>query len=273
MQKREDRERHQPGEIWLVPPHVVPDRFQNKILFAFRLFFDLQFVTVFCDTKKIFKEAKNNILEIGCGPQIYKRMIPAGANYVAIDYRGSDKFSYGSLKDVLYYDGKHFPALLKDGSFELIFYTEVLEHVWNLDLFLSECHRVASNNCKMFFTVPFAARYHYIPYDYWRLTPACIEKLLKSHGFGNIVIKNRGTDLTVAVLKLNAIFYRIILKKYDNRILGIFNTLFFGALFVIPVIFFTVIGHLSILLNFGSPQDTLGYSVYAEKVPGSVPPQ
>jgi len=254
---------YQCKESWQPPPHVAPDSFKNRILFTLRFIFDLQVATTYRDVKRALKDVKNDILEIGCGLQPYRYLIPKHIKYYAIDWKDSSVFSYHKAKDVIYYNGKIFP--FKTEVFDFIFHTEVLEHIYDLNLFLSECYRVALKNGKMFFTIPFAARYHYIPHDYWRLTPASIEKLLKSAGFRNIVITNKGSDVTVAISKLNIIFYRIIFKKYDYYILKIINVLFFGGLFIAPIIFLTITGHLSILLRIGSPDDPLGYSVYCEK--------
>lgn len=252
-----------PHEVLQPLPNLAPDNLKNKILFNMRRIFDLQISTIYRDIKKETRYFKNNILEIGCGVQPYRHLIPKEAKYFAMDWKDSSKYFYYHSKDTIYYDGEAFP--LKNETFNVIFHTEVLEHVYDLENFLTECHRILSNNGKMFFTIPFAARYHYIPNDYWRLTPACIEKLLKDINFRNILITNRGNDITVAVVKLNTIFYRIILKKYSNFILRILNMLFFGILFIIPVVCLTIIAHISIFFKVGSPDDPLGYTVYCEK--------
>ena len=117
----------------------------------------------------------------------------------------------------------------------------------------------------MFFTIPFAARYHYIPYDYWRLTAASIEKLLTKAGFKNILIKTRGSDVIVIITKTNAFFARIVMRKIDNLFLGMVNKVIFGIFFAIPWISFTLLGHALLFLKIGSVDDPLGYSVYCEK--------
>ncbi len=251
-------------EAWQPLPHAGPDNFKNAILFGFRLFLDPEVSTTYRDVKKFLNGTKNNVLEAGCGLKPYRHLVPPGVKYSAIDWEGSQAcFQYKS-SGVLYYNGDRFP--LKDNSYEFVFHTEVLEHVYDLRQFLSECRRVMSRNGSMFFTIPFAARYHYIPNDYWRLTPASLERLLKDAGFGRIKVNPRGTDVTVAVSKLNTIFFKIILARINNPVLRMINLLFFGSLFAIPVIVLAVIAHLSIILKIGSPDDPLGYSVYCGKV-------
>lgn len=243
--------------------HVAPDSLKNKILFTLRLFFDFQVATVFRDARKEFKNIKNNVLEIGCGLQPYRHLIPAGVKYYGIEWNNAGHLFQYKSKDVIYYDGGNFP--FRNEVFNFIFHTEVLEHIYDLKQFLSECSRVLQKNGKMFFTIPFAARYHYIPYDYWRLTPASIEKLLKDAGFRNIIVANRGSDITALIFKLNTILYRIIFKKYNDFILKIIHMGIFGILFIIPITFLIICGHLSVLLKIGSPDDPLGYSVYCGK--------
>lgn len=246
-------------------PNVAPDNPINKTLFYLRLFFDLQVSTQYRDIKRcLIKADKGNILEIGCGFQPYRHLIPNEARYYAIEWKGSKEYFNYKINNAICYDGGILP--FKDAVFNLIFHTEVLEHVYDLRQFLSETYRILSINGTMFFTIPFAVRYHYSPNDYWRLTPSSIRKLLENAGFKNIVIANRGNDITVVIYKLNTIFYRVMLGKINNHALRILNFGFFAALFSIPLIFLTIIGHLSILLRIGSPDDCLGYTVYCKKI-------
>ena len=121
-------------------------------------------------------------------------------------------------KDVVYYDGTRFP--FEDGMFNLVFHTEVLEHVYHLAPFLSECHRVLADDGRMLFTVPFAARNHYIPHDYWRLTPATHHAIAYRKRILPIsLLLPRGGDIAVAMHKINSVFYRIIFRNIPNRIL------------------------------------------------------
>lgn len=251
------------AEAWEPLPLAAPDNFKNMIFFVLRLFLDFQVATVYPEIKKFLKNTKNNILEIGCGAQPYRHLIPKDVNYCALESLEHGKFGYQKNKDILYYDGKNFP--FPDNRFSFIFHTEVLEHVYDLGPFLSECHRVLIPEGRMFFTIPFAVRYHYIPNDYWRFTPSCLEKLLQKAGFKNIVFVIRGSDITVTISKLTAIFYRIIFKKYRFFLAQLTIQLLFGILLILPILFLTFLGHLSLLFKLGSSDDPLGYSVHCVK--------
>jgi len=244
-------------------PHVAPAGFINSILFYGRLFFDLWVSAVYRDVKKYLQSTKNNVLEVGCGDKPYRHLVPDDVKYCGIDWGGSKRFFHYNNSDVVYYDGDIFP--LSGESFDYIFHTEVLEHVYKLDRFLSECYRVLSKKGKMFFTVPFAARNHYILYDYWRFTPVSIEMLLASAGFKHIVVEPRGSDIIVIIAKINTLFLKTIMHDIRNPIFRVINILFWGIIFLIPLVLCTLLGHILFCSKVGSVDDPLGYSVYCEK--------
>jgi SAM-dependent methyltransferase len=251
-------------EEWKPLPHCPPDNATHALLFRMRLLFDLEVCTIYRDLKRVLGEAAGKVLEIGCGLQPYRHLLSSQAEYHALEWEGSDVHFAYKAKDALYYEGTNFP--FKDGIFNLVFHTEVLEHVYHLGPFLSECHRVLATDGQMLFTVPFAARNHYIPDDYWRLTPTSIMRLLQEAGFTDVVVVPRGGDIAVAIHKVNSVCYRIIFQAIPHTIVRTVNRLFFALLFAAPVVLLTLIGHLSILLKLGSPDDPLGYTVYCKKV-------
>lgn len=254
-------------ESWKPLPHVAPGNLKNSLLFHLRLFFDFEVCTVYRDLKKALNKTAGKVLEIGSGLQPYRHLLPRQAEYHALEWVGSDLHFAGRAKEALCYDGSEFP--FKNRSFNLVFHTEVLEHVYPLKPFLSECHRVLATGGQMLFTVPFAARYHYIPHDYWRLTPASITRLLQETNFTDIVVVPRGGDIAVAMHKINSVCYRLIFRNIPNEILRMVNRVFFSLLFAAPVALTTAAGNLSILLRLGSPDDPLGYTVSCKKTASS----
>ena len=61
------------------------------------------------------------------------------------------------------YDGKTFP--FSDGEFDAVLTSEVLEHVFNPDEFLSEINRVLRDDGVLLLTVPFVWDEHEQPFD------------------------------------------------------------------------------------------------------------
>jgi ubiquinone/menaquinone biosynthesis C-methylase UbiE len=91
-----------------------------------------------------FKHEKSNVLEFGAGNGYQAKVInDLGYNVIAIDIHTSDYLN-NRFYDVINYDGNLIP--IPDHSIDLIFSSNVLEHVENINLTLSEFHRVLKKN-------------------------------------------------------------------------------------------------------------------------------
>ncbi|MEA5088424.1 MAG: methyltransferase domain-containing protein [Solidesulfovibrio sp.] len=195
------------------------------------------------------------LLEVGCGARPYRHLVPARCRYQGLDWeKAGEAFGYRE-EEVTLFTGGTFP--FPDGSYDSLFHTEVLEHIPDPGAFLKECRRVLAPGGALFLSVPFQARFHYIPYDYWRFTPSGLRLLLEQAGFTGIVIRPRGTDVTVAAYKLASLAYRWL---RDGTLKG--KCLGLAALpMVVPAL---VVGHASLAYGLGSPDDCLGYVAEAK---------
>ena len=108
----------------------------------------------------------------------------------------------------------------------------------------------------MMFTVPFQARFHFAPHDYFRYTPSALQIRLKDAGFEDVQVAPRGTDVTVAAYKAAAVSFR---WAYG----GLATKLLFIVTSPMTVLVLTL-AHISLLWRLGSPDDCLGYSVTAK---------
>src|ERR1039458_6922094 len=72
------------------------------------------------------------------------------------------------------------------------------EHVLDTKQFLGEAARSLRAGGTILLTVPFAARWHFVPYDYWRFTPSSMDHLLREAGFAGVRVYARGNSGTVA---------------------------------------------------------------------------
>ncbi len=161
------------GERFEPPPNLAPEGLEGRALHVLRRLLDLQVASVVRDLAPVLAAAAGGkVLEVGCGDSPYRRLVPESCRYRGLDWAGSENFRYRPREGVLRFDGGNFP--LRDRSFDLVFHTEVIEHVWDTGNFLEECLRVLKPGGRLFFTVPFAARYHYAPHDYWRFTPSAL---------------------------------------------------------------------------------------------------
>lgn len=162
-----------------------------------------------------------------------------------------------------YYDGRIWPV--DDRSVDAVLATETLEHVLDPVQFLTEADRVLKPGGTLILTVPFAARWHFIPRDFWRFTPSGLRELLGARRFENIRICARGNEVTVACYKSIAILARFILPQ--NELLLQRLVMRGIGLVVLPVfVALRVAAQLS--LRSGGGDDCLGYTVLAGKRTG-----
>lgn len=243
------------GEARRPPVHRGPaEGILGKVTHSLRRFVDLQVASVARDVAPWLRSRSGSVLEVGCGDQPYRYLLPGSCKYTCLDWKdAANAFAMTSVPDVIYYSGDAFP--FADQSFDALFHTEVLEHVLDYRKFLCECQRVLKPGGEMFFTVPFQARFHFIPYDYWRFTKSGLLSILNEAGFDPLRVSSRGTDWVVAAYKDISVFYRL---AYG----GIAGKITFAA-FSWLVVLLLCAAHACMFFELGSSDDCLGYSVVA----------
>ena len=85
-------------------------------------------------------------------------------------------------------------------SIDTVLLFNVLEHLYNYSLVLSEIKRVLKADGRLIGVVPFLVAYHPDPHDYWRYTKETLEKIFTAAGFSHIEIKSFGYGPGVAAL-------------------------------------------------------------------------
>src|SRR5205814_9610520 len=128
--------------------------------------------------------------------------------------------------------------------------------------FLTEAYRCLKTRGQILLTVPFAARWHFIPHDYWRYTPSCLRRLLEAAGFADVQVYARGNALTVACYKVMALILPLLMPQQTSVVLGIGMRIVGLALSPVLVTC-AVIAHLSLRGRGGD--DCLGYTVLARR--------
>ena len=125
---------------------------------------------------------QGDVLDVGCGAQPYRRIISPAGELPGHRLRpGPNTTSATRCPDTTYYEGDCWPV--DNASVDVILCTETLEHVPDPSVFLAEAARCLRPGGWLLLTVPFAARWHYIPHDYWRFTPSGLQRLLAAAGF------------------------------------------------------------------------------------------
>jgi SAM-dependent methyltransferase len=245
-------ERYQP------PAHVAPDTFFHKLLFAGRLTSDFQFNTLHRHMRKFVPGVSGKVVDVGCGQGPFKHLVrPDKAKYIGLDFTGANAFGYNN-PEVVYFDGKNIP--FDTDSIDSVVCTEVLEHVEDAQVLVDEMYRVLKPGNRAVISIPWSARYHYIPFDFHRFTPARLKNMFAA--FSSTTVEPRGTDITVIVSKSIVVYLRW-LKPVNKLWLPL--TLLAAVVTLPLLVVGVVVGHASLLLNIGSTDDPLGYTIWVEK--------
>lgn len=249
------------SERWR-PPHLAPPATGvQRLAFALRRYLDLQVTSVWQDLAAELGIPHGTVLDVGCGAQPYRALVHQADRYVGIDIIESrDQFGY-QVPDAIYYSGDTWPV--NDASVDLILCTETLEHVRDPGRFLAEAARVARPGAQLLLTVPFAARWHFIPHDYWRFTPSSLGMLLRAQGFGDVAVYARGNAVTVAAYKVMALILPLLVPT--SRGLAAFAQRALGLALAPLLLVLALVGNLSLRGRGGA--DCLGYTVTGTRVP------
>jgi len=222
-----------------------------------RMLLDFQILTIFKDIRKQLPYYSGNILDIGCGQSPYRFLLNSeNTKYFGIDIVDAEKFDYFN-EQIIPFDGLNIP--FENESMNHIICTEVLEHVEKYQELVNEIYRTMKTGATGIITVPFSARYHYIPWDYFRYTPSSLKTIFQN--FSSVDISPRGTDISVIGNKLVVLFFRNLIPK--NIFKFILLPLWILLLPVLAV--YILIAHISLIFNLGSEIDPLGYTIIIKK--------
>jgi SAM-dependent methyltransferase len=231
-----------------------------RLINRLQRFFDLQAASIWRDLAVELPKVRGRLLDVGCGAQPYRQLLPSNVVYLGIDTIDAKMhFGYDS-PDTVYFAGETWPV--ETASVDVVLCTEVLEHVADPVVFLREMYRCLRPAGRAILTVPFAARWHFIPHDYWRFTPAGLHLLLEQALFTDIRVYARGNALTVACYKLEALMLPLFFPQ-NSRLLYRLGMQLMG-LVVSPVfLLLAIIG--SSTLALPGKGDCLGYTTLASR--------
>ncbi len=128
---------------------------------------------------------KGRLLDAGAGKLPHRHLLrELGVEYVSLDFRQT----HPELDIVA--DVQKMP--MGDNSFDSVICIEVLEHVPNPELALTEILRVLKPGGKLVFSVPHFLYLHNEPYDFYRYTKYGLQELAQRTGFTIVAIKPSG---------------------------------------------------------------------------------
>jgi SAM-dependent methyltransferase len=187
-------------------------------------------------------------------------LVDPAATYRAIDHADAERHFGYSLPDTTYYEGDRWPV--PDASVDLVLSTETLEHVPDPPVFMAQAFRCLKPGGRLVLTVPFSARWHFIPHDYWRFTPSALQRLFSSAGFTGMAVFARGNAVTVACYKVMALVLRLLMPQTENLWKSIVLRAF-GILMLPFLVLLAAVANLSLYSEGGD--DCLGYTAIAVK--------
>ncbi len=230
----------------------------SLFLAALRRFFDIQAGSAWRDLSAVLPLQQGTVLDVGCGAQPFRSLVNSGATYLGIDTDAAKAHFGYEMPNTTYFSGDVWPVA--DSSVDLVLCTETLEHVLETRRFLAEAARCLVTGGTLLLTIPFAARWHFIPYDYWRFTPSSLNHLLTAAGFHSARVYARGNAVTVACYKLMTLLLLLLMPQTTSKIYGLLLRLA-GLVFLPLFLLLGVVANLSLRGRGGD--DCLGYTVFA----------
>ena len=131
------------------------------------------------------------VIDIGCGEQPFRRVIEAyRGRYLGVDVSQNSRRTVSLLAGL---SGLPFA----DGCADVILCTEVLEHVPDARVAISEMARVLRPGGRIICTTPFLYPLHEEPHDYTRMTTSYLSTLARDYGLAVVRLEKLGAALDV----------------------------------------------------------------------------
>jgi SAM-dependent methyltransferase len=247
------------SETWRPQLFVTTTTRFSRLLAAVRRFFDIQAGSGWRDLSAVLPSLHGTVLDVGCGAQPFRSLVSPQATYLGIDTDAAKAHFGYEMPNTTYFSGEVWP--IADSTANVVLCTETLEHVLDTRRFLSEAERCLAPGGTLLLTIPFAARWHFIPYDYWRFTPSSLNHLLTAAGFHKVRVYARGNAYTVACYKVMTLLLLLLMPQTASKVAGLLLRLA-GLVFLPMFIVLAMVANLS--LRYGG-DDCLGYTVLATR--------
>lgn len=173
-------------------------------------------------------------LDVGCGGRPYENIFARASEYIGMEY-DSPKNRVRFKKIDVWYDGKHFP--FKDNSFDSIILTQVLEHVFNPDEFLSEINRVSKKDSVLLLSAPFVWDEHEQPHDYARYSSFGLAHLLTTHEFEIVEHIKTAPDIRIIFQLIACYIHKRLAWIQSYRLRVCFYILLISPFTILGIIF------------------------------------
>ena len=221
---------------------IFPERVMHNHTWRLKQF--VRQVAVECD------QPGKKIIDIGAGTGQYRNYFRR-ADYTSQDVKNNQ---LGTID--LVSDATKIPV--KDGSFNYVLCTQVLEHVSEPKLVFAELYRILKKGGRLYLTTHLAFEEHLVPNDYFRFTRYGLKYLAESAGFRVERIEPQGGRFIVLGKQIQTIVPRLL----KNQLL----THLYYLVFSVPIFLVNLICFLLDPLD-KDPSLTLNYECIFTKEP------
>jgi len=128
--------------------------------------------------------SESKALDVGCGRQPFRALMESlGYAYSSCDV---NQTAEGVVDFVFALDSPMPPELVAAAPFELLFCTEVLEHIADWDAAIGNMAELLGDGGLLIITVPHFYQLHEVPYDFWRPTLHAIDYFMRRYGLSMV---------------------------------------------------------------------------------------
>ena len=159
------------------------------------------------------RHASGILLDLGCGNKPYEKWYePLCEHSIGCDVVQSSHDRADALCE-----GTSLP--FGQGTFNTIFCSQVMEHVFDHAKLLRECHQVLQPGGHLVLTVPFCWELHEEPHDFFRFSKHGLQQLFEDAGFTHISIKSNGGKWAATFqMLLNTIYSSFRNRSWRTRL-------------------------------------------------------
>jgi len=149
---------------------------------------------------------KGIMLDLGCADKPFQEFFEQYVEqYIGVDWTNC---LHGSKADIVANLNEKLP--IKNDFADTIVSLNVLEQLYNPQLFLKESYRVLKDDGTIILHIPFQWWVHEAPHDYFRYTPYGLRYLLSEAGYTDIKIQPIAGFFTTILMKINYFSLRAI---------------------------------------------------------------
>jgi SAM-dependent methyltransferase len=131
------------------------------------------------------------VADVGAGDAPFRELF-GHARYATLDW--AESVHEGAAGADIVASADAIPV--RDGGFDVVLFTQVLEHVPDPARVLSELHRILAGGGRLYLTAPLVWELHEMPHDYYRYTSEGLRHLLEAAGFGSVEVEARNDCFT-----------------------------------------------------------------------------